>query len=83
MQDGNAALFLAAGNGFIECVRLLVEGEADIEAKGSVRDRYMLFLGFRDLNFASDFNTRRAMPFLRAVLHVLFLVLNFVMISLW
>lgn len=44
-QDGSAALGLAAANGFTDCVRLLLEGGADKEARDSVRDHDMDILG--------------------------------------
>ncbi len=37
-QDGNNTLVYTAGNGHTDCVRMLLEGGADKDAKTSVRD---------------------------------------------
>ena len=37
-QDGDTALIYAAFHGKTDCVRLLVDGGADKEAKNNVRD---------------------------------------------
>jgi hypothetical protein len=42
MQDGRTALMMAANNGHLEVVRLLLEKDADIQAKDEVS--YVLFI---------------------------------------
>ena len=39
-QDGHTALVCAAANGHFECVRMLVELNANMDVKGNVRPRF-------------------------------------------
>ena len=45
-QDGNTALIRAAENGYAGCLRLLLQGRADMSAIGKVRCVICLFYSF-------------------------------------